>query len=128
MRQLSASVAPESYRPARGSTALRGSSLSVTPGPATGGPSGVKGPLFRSETTPAESVRGSVAPPELGGAEGEDDEQMRRLREMSMMLANEGDDDEELPSLDALVERARGKGNAEGAALEVDADANEGTT
>ncbi|BGP44375.1 hypothetical protein JCM10450v2_000186 [Rhodotorula kratochvilovae] len=121
VRQLSASVAPESYRGGR-STALRGISLSVTPAPRAPG----KGALFRSETTPAESVRGSVAPSELG--DGEEDEQMRRLRETSMLLANEMDEDEDLPSLDALVERARGRGDAEGAPLELDKDEPEGTT
>ncbi|GAA5935244.1 hypothetical protein JCM3775_007247 [Rhodotorula graminis] len=129
VRQLSASVAPESYRNGR-STIPRGSSLSVTPAPprAPGG----RGALFRSETTPAESVGGSVAPSELGG-EGEgdgdgEDESMRRLREMSMMLANDDDGDEDLPSLDALVGRARGRRNVEGAAVEPDTGEEGGTT
>ncbi|GAA5891810.1 hypothetical protein JCM8208_002896 [Rhodotorula glutinis] len=123
IRQLSASVAPESYRNGR-STIPRGSSLSVTPAPPRA--PGSRGPLFRSETTPAESIGGSVAPSELGEGDEGDDEQMRRLREMSMMLAN--DEDEDLPSLDALVGRATGRGNVEGAALELDADEEEGTT
>ncbi|GAA6046545.1 hypothetical protein JCM3770_006202 [Rhodotorula araucariae] len=108
VRQLSASVAPESYRSGR-STALRGSSLSATPAPRNA--PGSSGALFRSETTPAESVRGSAAPSDAG--DGDEDDEMHRLRETSMLLANEMDDDDDLPPLDVLVERARGRGDAD---------------
>ncbi|BGP28408.1 hypothetical protein JCM10296v2_000140 [Rhodotorula toruloides] len=113
IRQLSASVAPESYRQSLSARPLGRSrgSISVTPAPGGSG-------LFRSES---ESVRGSVAPSDLG--DGEEDEQMRQLREMSTVLANEWDeleDEEGLPSLDEVIARSTGKGNAMGAAREVD--------
>lgn len=73
-------------------------------------------------------MRGSVAPSELG--EGEEDEQMRQLREVSTVLANEWDeleDEEGLPSLDEVIGRSLGKGNAKGAALEVDGEEPDGS-
>ncbi|BGP21263.1 hypothetical protein Rt10032_c19g6242 [Rhodotorula toruloides] len=120
IRQLSASVAPESYRQSLSARPLARSRglVSVTPAPGGGG-------LFRSES---ESVRGSVAPSDVG--EGEEDEQMRQLKEVSIVLANEWDgleDEEGLPSLDQVIARSRGQGNAKGAALEVDGDEPDGS-
>jgi len=52
---------------------------------------------------------------------------MRRLREMSTLLANNEDEDEDLPSLEALTGRAGGRGKAE-KAVELGEDEEEGTT
>ncbi|BGP52562.1 hypothetical protein JCM8202v2_000117 [Rhodotorula sphaerocarpa] len=142
VRQLSASVAPDSYR--RRSAAPGGgrSSISVTPAPAPGDRPG--GSLFRrEETEDAQSLRGSVTPSLAAydtdrEEEEEEDEQMRKLRATSVMLANEWPEaaeqqdggpssEADLPSLDDLVKRARGQGNVDGAGLDVPGDQPDGS-
>ncbi|GAA5876523.1 hypothetical protein JCM3774_003125, partial [Rhodotorula dairenensis] len=136
VRQLSASVAPDSYRrrtaAAAAAAAASRSSISVTPAPAPETRPG--GGLFRrEETEDAQSLRGSVTPSlteedrnddDLYGGGGrvtekgeEEDEQMRALRATSTLLANEWpqsrggvegvDGEAELPSLEAILERSR---------------------
>lgn len=123
VRQLSASVAPDSYR--RRSLVGR-SSISVTPAPAPESRPG--GALFRREATTeeddAQSVRRGVSvTPSVaglldnddddgGGGLEEEDDQMRALRATSTLLANdwppaaEGDDG--LPSLEDIISRSAG--------------------
>ena len=126
VRQLSASVAPDSYR-RRGLVGR--SSISVTPAPAPESRPG--GALFRREATTeqddAQSARRGVSvTPSVaglldddddgGGGLEEEDDQMRALRATSTLLANdwppaaEGDDG--LPSLEDIISRSRGGGVA----------------
>ncbi|GAA5858284.1 hypothetical protein JCM8547_004634 [Rhodosporidiobolus lusitaniae] len=106
IRQLSASVAPDSYR--RSVSTYRGSTLSATPAPLASR----NNPLFRerSETqTPA---------PDLEGTREEEDGQMQQLRERTEDFANEwdeehegegrdGEEDDELPSLNVALAKER---------------------
>lgn len=138
VRQLSASVAPDSYRRR---TAAR-SSISVTPAPAL--QDRPDGGLFRrEETEDAASLRGSVTPSlapdndaddDDGDGDEEEDAQKRLLRAKSTLLANDwpeqgltGNSDDELPSLDELIERSKGQGNVPGAALVVEGDQPDGS-
>lgn len=132
VRQLSASVAPDSYRR---SLALGRSSISVTPAPAPESRPG--GALFRREATTEEDDdgddtlsgrRGASVTPSVTGLldddagrraeqeEEEEDDQMRALRATSTLLANDwppeaaGADD--LPSLEDIISRSRGGGVA----------------
>ncbi|GAA5981046.1 hypothetical protein JCM10908_003962 [Rhodotorula pacifica] len=133
VRQLSASVAPDSYRRRSTAAALGSrSSLSVTPAPAPENRPG--GGLFRrEETEDALSARGSVTPSLAGDDnDNEEDDQMRALRATSTLLANEWPatdqgGGEELPSLDDIINRSRGKGNVDGAGLEVEGEQPDGS-
>ncbi|GAA5865108.1 hypothetical protein JCM1840_005742 [Sporobolomyces johnsonii] len=125
VRQLSASVAPDAYRRSSATATpfshSRAGSMSATPAPRSR-PGGGARPLFRSETTPlAESVRGTPAP--RGPHDDEDeDEELRGLREMSQIFANEWElqdeenledvDEDELPSVNEMMERRRSRQGA----------------
>ncbi|GAA5836229.1 hypothetical protein JCM11251_007401 [Rhodosporidiobolus azoricus] len=118
IRQLSASVAPEAYRQSASAMSFRAGTLSATPAPLLRRGRG-ENALFRREST-VSSVGGR------GGTEtpvppGEEDEQMRRLRESTTIFAenewegerHEGqgksaEEDDELPSLDAVLAKERG--------------------
>ncbi|GAA6010261.1 hypothetical protein JCM10207_005691 [Rhodosporidiobolus poonsookiae] len=139
IRQLSASVAPSSYRGSASVAAqgrgYRGGTLSATPVPLAGRSRGEM--LFRreegSETpglTPSPRGGGGAGAGEAEGEGegGEEDGQLRRLREDTQLLANEfdavddmADDADELPSLDAVL----AKRSARGAAAVVEKGADE---
>lgn len=136
VRQLSASVAPDSYLRRRSLIGGR-SSISVTPAPTPESRPG--GALFRREATTEEDdaaqsesvTRGlSVTPSVAGGlldddgdgysgggggggggrlvvAEDKEDEQMRALRATSTLMANDWEGDD-LPSLEDIISRSRG--------------------
>ncbi|GAA5899143.1 uncharacterized protein JCM6883_005121 [Sporobolomyces salmoneus] len=111
IRQLSASVQPQTQPRRSESVYSRAGTLSVTPAPT--GSSRRGGALFRrSETTPL--TDNDDDDDDRGARGGEEDDQMRGLREMSEVFrrreGGESDDsDEDLPSVDQALEKVRRK-------------------